>query len=139
MPNWNITRSKRPHTASGFLARMEALIPWDELEAEIAPLYPRRGQGRPPYPLAVMLRVHCLQLSYHRCDPGWEDDQYEMESLRRFAGLRPGGVIPDETTNLNFRHLLERHDLSRSCSAASTSIWPPADCACARAQSWIPH
>ena len=94
-----------------FLGRMDALIPWEELEAEIAPFYPRRGQGRPPYPLAVMLRVHCLQLFYHRSDPGMEDDLYEMESLRRFAGLRLGGAIPDETTILNFRHLLERHGL----------------------------
>ena len=94
-----------------FLGRMDALIPWEELEAEIAPFYPRRGQGRPPYPLAVMLRVHCLQLFYNRSDPGLEDDLYEMESLRRFAGLRLGGAIPDETTILNFRHLLERHGL----------------------------
>ncbi len=93
------------------LARMDALIPWEELEAEMAPFYPRRGQGRPPYPLAVMLRVHCLQLFYHRSDPGMEDDLYEIESLRRFAGLRLGGAIPDETTILNFRHLLERHGL----------------------------
>ena len=90
---------------------MDALIPWDELEAEIAPFYPRRGQGRPPYPLAVMLRVHCLQLFYHRSDPGWEDDLYEIESRRRFAGLRLGGAIPEETTILNFRHLRERHGL----------------------------
>ena len=94
-----------------FLAHMDALIPWEELEAEIAPFYPRRGQGRPPYPLAVMLRVHCLQLFYHRSDPGMEDDLYEMESLRRCAGLRLGGAIPDETPILNFRHLLERHAL----------------------------
>ncbi len=53
-----------------FLARMDGLIPW----AEIAPFYPRRGQGRPPYPLAVRLQVHGLQLFYHRSDPGWEDD-----------------------------------------------------------------
>ncbi len=59
---------------------MDGLIPWDELEAEIAPCYPRRGQGRPPYPLGVMLRVHCLQLFYNRSDPGLEDDLYEMES-----------------------------------------------------------
>ena len=103
-------KKKTTHRAR-FLARMDALIPWEELEAEMAPFYPRRGQGRPPYPLAVMLRVHCLQLFYHRSDPGMEDDLYEMESLRRCAGLRLGGAIPDETTILNFRHLLERHGL----------------------------
>jgi IS5 family transposase len=94
-----------------FWARMDALIPWEELEAEIDPFYPRRGQGRPPYPLAVMLRVHCLQLFYNRSDPGMGNDLYEMESLRRFAGLRLGGAIPDETTILHFRHLPERHAL----------------------------
>ena len=92
---------------------MDALIPWEELEAEIAPFYRRRGQGRPAYPLAVMLRVHCLQLFYNRSDPGMEDNLYEMESLRRCAGLRLGSAIPDETTILNFRHLLERHGLGR--------------------------
>ncbi len=122
-----------------FWARMDALIPWEELEAEIDPFYPRRGQGRPAYPLAVMLRVHCLQLFYNRSDPGMEDDLYEMESLRRFAGLRLGGAIPDETTILNFAICWSGTAWARSCSAASTSIWPPADCACARAQSWIPR
>ena len=105
------SQKKKTTRREQFLARMEALIPWEELEAEIAPFYPRRGQGRPPYPLAVMLRVHCLQLFYHRSDPGMEDNLYEMESLRRFAGLRLGGAIPDGTSILHFRHLLERHAL----------------------------
>ena len=74
---------------------MDALIPWDELEAEIAPFYPRHGQGWPSYPLRVMVRAHCLQLFYHRSDPGWEDDLHEIESLRRCAGLRLGSAIPD--------------------------------------------
>ena len=101
-------KQKTTHRAR-FLARMDALIPWEELEAEMAPFYPRRGQGRPPYPLAVRLRVHGLQLFYHRSDPGMEDDLYEMESLRRCAGLRLGAAIPDETPILHFRHLRERH------------------------------
>ena len=58
-----------------------------------------------------MLRVYCMQLFYNRSDPGLEDHLYEIESLRRFSGLRLGGAIPDETTILNFRHLLERHGL----------------------------
>ncbi len=105
------SQKKKTTRREQFLARMDALIPWEELEAEIAPFYPRRGQGRRPYPLAVRLRVQCLQLFYHRSDPGMEDDLYEMESLRRCVGLRLGGAIPDETTILNFRHLLERHGL----------------------------
>ena len=105
------SQKKKTTRREQFQARMDGLIPWEELEAEMAPFYPRRGQGRPPYPLAVMLRVHCLQLFYNRSDPGMEDDLYEMESLRRCAGLRLGGAMPDETPILNFRHLLERHAL----------------------------
>ena len=96
-----------------FLERMEALIPWERLEARIRPLYPKAGRGRQPYPLAALLRVHCVQLFYNLSDPGMEDMLYEIESVRRFAGLRLTGPLPDETTILNFRHLLERHGLGR--------------------------
>ena len=58
-----------------------------------------------------MLRVHCVQLFYNLSDPGMEDLLYEVESVRRFVGLRLTGALPDETTILNFRHLLEKHDL----------------------------
>ena len=92
---------------------MEALIPWERLEARIRPLYPKAGRGRQPYPLAALLRVHCVQLFYNLSDPGMEDMLYEIESVRRFAGLRLTGPLPDETTILNFRHLLERHGLGR--------------------------
>ena len=96
-----------------FLERMEALVPWERLEARIRPLYPKAGRGRQPYPLAAMLRIHCVQLFYNLSDPGMEDMLYEIESVRRFAGLRLAGPLPDETTILNFRHLLERHGLGR--------------------------
>ncbi len=94
-----------------FLARMEDLIPWERLEERIRPYYPQAGRGRRPYALAVMLRVHCVQLFYNVSDPGMEDMLYEIESVRRFVGLRLGDALPDETTILNFRHLLERHEL----------------------------
>ncbi len=94
-----------------FLARMEDLIPWERLEERIRPYYPQAGRGRRPYELAVMLRVHCVQLFYNVSDPGMEDMLYEIESVRRFVGLRLGDALPDETTILNFRHLLERHEL----------------------------
>ena len=58
-----------------------------------------------------MLRVHCVQLFYNLSDPGMEDLLYEVESVRRFSGLRLLGALPDETTILNFRHLLEKHGL----------------------------
>ena len=58
-----------------------------------------------------MLRVRCVQLFYNLSDPGMEDLLYEVESVRRFVGLRLSGPLPDETTILNFRHLLERRGL----------------------------
>ena len=71
-----------------------------------------RGKGRVPYPLEGMLRVHCVQLFYNVSDPAMEDMLYEIESVRRFTGIRLEKV-PDETTILNFRHLLERHGLGK--------------------------
>ena len=90
---------------------MEGLIPWQQLEDRIEPFYAKAGRGRRPYPLGVMLRVHCVQLFYNVSDPGMEDLLYEVESVRRFAGLRLSGPLPDETTILNFRHLLETQGL----------------------------
>ena len=106
-----------------FLERMEALIPWERLEARIRPLYPKAGRGRQPYPLAAMLRIHCVQLFYNLSDPGMEDMLYEIESVRRFAGLRLTGPLPDETTILNFRHLLERHGLGRGLFEEINGTW----------------
>ena len=94
-----------------FLEKMDGLVPWEALEALIEPFYPRPGRGRRPYPLRTMLRVHCVQLWYDLSDPGMEDLLYEVESVRRFAGLRLSGPLPDETTILKFRHLLEARGL----------------------------
>ena len=97
-----------------FLERMDGLIPWLSLEERIRPVYPKPGKGRRPYPLAVMLRVHCVQLFYNLSDPGMEDLLYEAESVRRFVGLSLSEALPGETTILNFRHLLERHELGKA-------------------------
>ena len=105
---------KRTTRREKFLSRMDRLIPWSRLQARIEPFYPKAGRGRRPYPLRVMLRVHCVQLFYNLSDPGMEDLLYEVESVRRFAGLRLTGPLPDETTILNFRHLLERHGLGET-------------------------
>ncbi len=94
-----------------FLGRMEALIPWQRLEERIRPYYPQAGRGRRPYELSAMLRIHCVQLFYNMSDPGMEDMLYELESVRRFAGLSLAEPLPDETTILHFRHLLEKHEL----------------------------
>ncbi|WP_445364222.1 IS5 family transposase [Microbulbifer sp. ANSA003] len=94
-----------------FLSQMETLIPWQRLEAQITPCYPQGKRGRQPYPLSVMLRIHCMQLFYNLSDPAMEDALYEIESMRSFAGLTLSNPIPDETTILNFRHLLELNQL----------------------------
>lgn len=104
---------KRKTRREVFLERMDGLMPWKALEKKIAKHYPKGENGRPPYPLSIMLRVHCLQLFYNLSDPAMEDALYEIESMRRFAGLRLSDRLPDETTILNFRHLLEKHDLSK--------------------------
>ena len=88
------------------------LIRWERLLEQIRPHYPKAGKGRAPYELESMLRVHCVQLFYSLSDPVTEDMLYEIERVRRFTGISLKKV-PDETTILNFRHLLERHGLGQ--------------------------
>ena len=96
---------------------MDRLVPWAELGGRIAPVYPQRGRGRRPYPLRVMLRIHCLQLWFNLSDPGMEQELYDSRSMLEFAGLSLAEPIPDETTILHFRHLLERHQLGTALFA----------------------
>ncbi|TLM72680.1 IS5 family transposase, partial [Microbulbifer harenosus] len=107
------SNKKRQTRREKFLSKMDALIPWKKLENRIRPVYPKIGNGRRPYPLSVMLRIHCMQLFYNLSDPAMEDALYEIESMRRFAGLRLSDSLPDETTILKFRHLLEKHSLGK--------------------------
>jgi len=96
---------------------MSAVVPWGALEALIEPQYPKVGPqgGRRPFPLPAMLRIYCLQQWYSLSDPGAEEALYDIQSLRAFCGLElVRDAIPDETTILNFRHLLERHDLTKA-------------------------
>ena len=105
---------KRKTRREIFLERMDALIPWEQMEERIRPFYPKAGRGRRPYELSAMVRIHCVQLFYNLSDPGMEDMLYEVESVRRCVGLKLSGPLPDETTILNFRHLLEEHELGQS-------------------------
>src|SRR5690554_6539563 len=104
---------KRKTRREIFLERMEKLIPWKQLEKKVGRHYHKGDRGRPHYPLPTMLRVHCMQLFYNLSDPAMEDALYEIESMRRFAGLRLSDNLPDETTILNFRHFIERHKLGK--------------------------
>lgn len=102
-----VTRRER------FLAEMDAVIPWPFLLPLIAPHYPKAGRGRQPLGLEKMLRIYFVQQWFNLSDPQAEDALYDSESIRRFVGVELGDdVVPDETTILRFRHLLERHQLT---------------------------
>jgi transposase, IS5 family len=95
-----------------FLEEMELVVPWKVLLKIIEPHYPVAGRGRRPYALESMLRVHLMQNWFALSDPAMEEALYEIASLRSFAHLSLNEPIPDETTILNFRHLLEANDLA---------------------------
>jgi IS5 family transposase len=95
-----------------FLEEMELVVPWKALLKVIEPHYPVAGRGRRPYPLESMLRVHLMQNWFALSDPAMEEALYEIASLRNFAKLALSEPIPDETTILNFRHMLEASDLA---------------------------
>ena len=102
-----VTRRER------FLAEMNAVIPWADLVALIAPHYPKPQRGRPPMPLETMLRIYFLQQWFDLSDPAAEDALYDSESMRRFVGLElSDDAVPDETTILHFRHLLQQYRLT---------------------------
>jgi len=100
-----------------FLSEMERAVPWARLMAVILPHYPKGSAkgGRPPLPLERMLRIYCLQQWYKLSDPAAEEALYDSLTMRRFAGvLSDDDVIPDETSILNFRRLLEAHRLTEA-------------------------
>ena len=98
-----------------FLAEMDQVVPWTRLLALIEPHYPKGSAagGRPPLPLERMFRIYCLQQWYNLSDPGAEEALYDSIMMRQFAGVSTDAdVIPDETSILNFRWLLEKHQLT---------------------------
>ena len=112
-----ITRRER------FLAEMDAVIPWSRLLALIEPHYPKAGNGTQPKPMEQMLRIYFMQNWFNLSDPQAEDSLYDIESMRRFAGIElMGHDIPDETTILRFRHLLEQHQLTERIFAEIRSL-----------------
>ncbi|MCT8970108.1 transposase [Escherichia coli] len=80
--------SKRRQTRKEiFLSRMEQILPWQNMVEVIEPFYPKAGNGRRPYPLETMLRIHCMQHWYNLSDGAIEDALYEIASMRLFARL----------------------------------------------------
>src|SRR5215210_4666417 len=98
-----------------FLAEMERAVPWPRLVARLAPLYPKGERGRPPIGLERMLRIYFVQQWYGLADEALEDALYDSQALRGFVGIELNrDPVPDATTLLQFRHWLERHDLTRA-------------------------
>ena len=109
------TYAKKKTRRQIFLDEMEATLPWDSLLALIQPVYykPTAKGGRPPFSLEVMLRIHLLQQWFTLSDPLMEEMLIDTPCFRRFARIDMiEGRIPDETTILNFRHLLEEHQIA---------------------------
>jgi len=105
-------RFRKPTRREKFLAEMDSVVPWRQLCEVIEPFYPKAGNRRPPIGLERMLRIYFLQHWFNLSDPGAEEALYESRSMCRFVGIDLGREpVPDETTILNFCHLLERHEL----------------------------
>ena len=102
-----------------FLDEMTRVVPWRKLIGLIEPHYPKGKTGRPPFPIATMLRIHFLQQWFSLSDPAMEKALHDIPLYREFALLDAGMTrLPDESTILRFRHLLEVHELSVGMLAA---------------------
>ena len=105
-------KHSRATRKAAFLTRMEKLMPWSEFCALIDPFYPKSGNGRPPIGLERMLRMYCVANWFNLSDEACEDALYDVPVFREFCRIDLGRErVPDATTLLNFRHLLEEHGL----------------------------
>lgn len=106
-----------------FLGEMNVVVPWERLMAVIEPYYPKGEGGRQPMGLEKMLRIYFVQQWFDLSDPAAEDAIYDSESIRRFVGVELSeDRVPDETTILRFRHLLEKHSLTEAIFAEIRSL-----------------
>ena len=111
--NASFEQHRKPTRRDVFLDTMHKIVPWKDLCAIIEPHYPKRGNGRPPIGLERMLRIHFVQHWFNLADFACEEALYDSVSLRRFVGIDLGcESVPDATTMLKFRHLLEQHKLA---------------------------
>lgn len=111
---------KRKRTRrEAFLEKMEQVVPWLRLTAVIEPYYPKSGKrGRPPIGLERMLRMYFVQQWYGLADEAVEDAIYDSQALRNFMDIDLGRhSVPDATTLMGFRHLLEANDLTQALLA----------------------
>jgi IS5 family transposase len=113
----------RPTRKAEFLAKMDKLMPWSELCALVEPYYPKAGNGRPPIGLERMLRMYWVANWFNLADEACEDAMYDIPVFREFCGFDLGQErIPDATTLLKFRHLLEDNDFGKAMFARVGSL-----------------
>lgn len=127
----SIALNKKKLRCEKFLDEMSRVVPWAMLVSETHPYYSGNQDddkdkkhdtnngvnkgGRPSFPLELMLKIHCLQQWYNLSDPSVEDAIYDRNSFQKFLGLDLiSDKVPDETTILNFRHFLEKYNLSEA-------------------------
>ena len=106
--NLNVKKTRKRE----FLEQMEQVVPWGSLVELVAPYYPEGRNGRPPFSLETMLRIHFMQQWFTLSDPGMEEAFFNTPLLREFARLDEFARLPDESTILRFRHRLEKHKLA---------------------------
>lgn len=109
---------RKPTRKAEFLSRMDKLVPWLEFCTVIDPFYPKAGNGRPPVGLERILRMHFIANWFNLADVACEDALYDVPAFREFCGFDLGRErIPDATTLMNFRHLLEQNNLGAAMFA----------------------
>lgn len=115
MSDYEYSFRKKKTRREEFLEIMDEIIPWDEWVAVIAPYYPSGKRGRPPKGIELMLRMYLHQNWFNLSDAGVEDAIYDSYAMRKFMGINfYEQDVPDATTLLNFRHLLEEHELNKA-------------------------
>lgn len=116
--NAQYERYRKPTRRDMFLATMERIVPWEALCSVIEPYYPKAGNGRPPIGLERMLRMYFVQHWFNLADEACEDALLDSTALRQFVGIDLGRErVPDATTLLRFRRLLEKHELGAALFA----------------------
>jgi IS5 family transposase len=105
-----------------FLAQMERVVPWAALVELVSPYAPEGKKGRPPFPVQTMLRIHFMQQWFTLSDPAMEEALHDITLFREFAGLGWDSRLPDESTILRFRHLLEKHKLAEQILAVVNDL-----------------
>jgi transposase, IS5 family len=116
--NAQYERYRKPTRRDLFLATMERVVPWEALCSVVEPYYPKAGNGRPPIGLERMLRMYFVQHWFNLADEACEDALLDSTALRQFVGIDLGRErVPDATTLLKFRRLLEKHNLGAALFA----------------------